>query len=58
MLGLCRYFGGSDSAGRNKRIYHGSGCVTNWYQSMATTLGLLGPRHELHKKILSSAFSS
>jgi hypothetical protein len=26
-----------------------SGCVTNWYQSMVTTLGLLGFMNELHK---------
>jgi hypothetical protein len=57
MLGLHRYFGGSDSVGSNKKNYYGSGCVTNCYQSMVTTLGLLGPRHEPCKKIFSSAFS-
>ena len=32
-----------------------SGCVTNWYQSMVTTLGLLGLMHESHKEVLLSA---
>jgi hypothetical protein len=27
----------------------GVGCVTNWYQTMFTTLGLLGLMDELHK---------
>jgi hypothetical protein len=26
-----------------------SGCVTNWYQSMVTTLGLLGLMNELRR---------
>jgi hypothetical protein len=32
--------------------YLGVGCVTNWYQSMETTLGLLGLMHESHKHII------
>jgi hypothetical protein len=28
-----------------------SGCVTNWYQSMVTTLGLLGLMYESRKEI-------
>ena len=34
-----------------------SGYVTNWYQSMVTTLGLLGLMYESRKEILLSAFS-
>jgi hypothetical protein len=29
-----------------KILNYDSGCVTKWYQSMVTTLGLLGLRHE------------
>jgi hypothetical protein len=29
----------------------GVGCVTNWYQSMTTTLGLLGLMHESYENI-------
>jgi hypothetical protein len=29
----------------------GVGCVTNWYQSMVTTLGLLGIMDKSHKNI-------
>jgi hypothetical protein len=36
--------------------YLGVRCVTNWYQSMPTTLGLLGLMHESHKKILLENF--
>jgi hypothetical protein len=35
----------------------GVGCVTNWYQSMETTLGLLGLMHESHKEVLLSTFT-
>jgi hypothetical protein len=31
-----------------KRVVRG-GCVTNWYQSMVTALGLFGLMDELHK---------
>ena len=33
------------------------GCVTNWYQSMVTTLGLLGLMYKSRKEILLSAFT-
>jgi hypothetical protein len=33
------------------------GCVTNWYQSMVTTLGLLGLMYESCKEVLLSAFT-
>jgi hypothetical protein len=29
----------------------GVGCVTNWYQSTTTTLGLLGLMHESYENI-------
>jgi hypothetical protein len=35
----------------------GVGCVTNWYQSMVTTLGLLGLMHESHKEVFLSTFT-
>jgi hypothetical protein len=31
-----------------------SGCVTNWYQSMVTTLGLLGLMNELRRDSIRS----
>jgi hypothetical protein len=34
-----------------------SGCVTNWYQSMVTTLGLLGLMYESCKEVSLSAFT-
>jgi hypothetical protein len=34
----------------------GVGCVTNWYQSMVTTLGLLGLMDESLKKSIWSTF--
>ena len=36
--------------------YLGVGCITNWYQSMATTLGLLGIMHESHKNIIGELY--
>jgi hypothetical protein len=38
-----------------KFYFFRSGYVTNWYQSMVTTLGLLGLMHESHKEVLLSA---
>jgi hypothetical protein len=32
-----------------KNFSRRSGCVTNWYQSMVTTLGLLGLMNELRR---------
>jgi hypothetical protein len=40
-----------------KNISSRSGCVTNWYQSMVTTLGLLGLMYEPRKEMLLSAFT-
>ena len=40
-----------------KFYFFHSGYVTNWYQSMVTTLGLLGLMYESRKEIFLSAFS-
>jgi hypothetical protein len=34
---------------KTKKFSCHSGCVTNWYQSMVTTLGLLGLMNELRR---------
>jgi hypothetical protein len=39
-----------------KKGYLGVGCVTNWYQSMDKTLGLLGLMHESHKNIIRELY--
>ena len=41
---------GIDSPKKRENLIPHRGCVTNWYQSMVTTLGLLGLMRELHKK--------
>ena len=42
---------------KKKKITPHCGCVTNWFQSMVTTLGLLGLMYESRKEILLSAFT-
>jgi hypothetical protein len=36
---------------RDENLSPHHGCVTNWYQSMVTTLGLLGLMHESYENI-------
>jgi hypothetical protein len=42
---------GIDSPKKRKNLIPHHGCVTNWYQSMVTTLGLLGLMHESYENI-------
>ena len=37
---------------KDKNLLCHSGCVTNWYQSMVTTLGLLGLMNELRRSFV------
>jgi hypothetical protein len=41
---------------RPLKEYLGVKCVTNWYHGMATTLGLLGLMHDLHKNIIRELY--
>jgi hypothetical protein len=43
--------GGFDSFKKNEILMSHHGCATNWYQSTATTLGLLGLMHESYEII-------
>jgi hypothetical protein len=53
-IGPCRNSGILSLEEERKFYFFHSGYVTNWYQSMVTTLGLHGLMHELHKEVLLS----
>jgi hypothetical protein len=48
-LGPIEIRGFCPSKKKMKNLGCRSGCVTNWYQSMVTILGLLGLMNELHR---------
>ena len=50
MLGPREYFRDFDPREIDENFDFCSGCVTNWYQSMVTTLGLLALMNELHRR--------
>ena len=57
MLGPHRNSGILSLEEERKFYFCCSGYVTNWYQSMVTTLGLLGLMYESRKERLLSAFT-
>jgi hypothetical protein len=50
VLGPRRNLGILSLEEKTKNLVYRSGCVKNWYQSMVTTLGLLGLMNESCKK--------